>query len=146
MDTTKNYQYENELSFNIEDVKTAIKSILETYKTRFLHSEKDLNDVFSTYNFGEVKCGYLVTLQKIDDNTTKFKMTCSSRTGFEVGMASLEGYTAEFLNILSAKLNGATEEEMQTVVNENNSDSSLSCMSTILTVIIIGCALAILFI
>lgn len=146
MDTTKNYQYENELSFNIEDVKTAIKSILETYKTRFLHSEKDLNDVFSTYNFGEVKCGYLVTLQKIDDNTTKIKMTCSSRAGFEVGMASLEVYTAEFLNILSAKLNGATEEEMQTVINENNSDSSLSCMSTILTVIIIGCALAILFI
>ncbi len=146
MDTTKNYQYENELSFNIEDVKTAIKSILETYKTRFLHSEKDLNDIFWTYKFDEVKCGYLITLQKIDDNTTKIKMTCSSRTGFEVGMASLEGYTAEFLNILSAKLNGATEEEMQTVVNENNSDSSLSCMSTILTVIIIGCALAILFI
>ena len=146
MDTTKNYQYENELSFNIEDVKTAIKSILETYKTRFLHSEKDLNDVFGTYNFGEVKCGYLVTLQKIDDNTTKIKMTCSSRTGFEVGMASLEGYIAEFLNILSAKLTGATDEEMETVVNENNSDSSLSCMSTILTVIIIVCALAILFI
>ena len=146
MDTTKNYQYENELSFNIEDVKTAIKSILETYKTRFLHSEKDLNDAFSTYNFSEVKCGYLVTLQKIDDNTTKIKMTCSSRTGFEVGMASLEGYTAEFLNILSAKLTGATDEEMQTIVNENNSDSSLSCMSTILTVIIIGCTLAILFI
>ena len=35
---------------------------------------------------------------------------------------------------------------MQTVVNENNSDSSLSCMSTILTIVIIGCALAILFI
>ena len=39
MDTTKNYQYENELNFNIEDVKTAIKSILKTYKTRFLYSD-----------------------------------------------------------------------------------------------------------
>ena len=149
MDTTKNYQYENELSFNIEDVKTAIKSILETYKTRFLHSEKDLNDVFGTYNFGEVKCGYLVTLQKIDDNTTKIKMTCSSRTGFEVGMASLEGYTAEFLNILSAKLTGSTDEEMETVVNENNSDSANAnisgCLSIISIAISIGFVLWIMF-
>lgn len=144
MDTTKSYQYENDLSFNIEDVKTALKSILETNKTRFLHSEKDLNDVFGTYNFGEVKCGYLITLQKIDDNTTKIKMTCSSRTGFEVGMASLEAYAAEFLNILSAKLTGATDEEMETVVNENNSDSTNANISGCLGIISISISIGFL--
>ena len=144
MDTTKNYQYENELSFNIEDVKTALKSILETNKTRFLHSDKDLNDAFCTYKFGEVKCGYLVTLQKINDDTTKIKMTCTSRTGFEVGMASLEAYTAEFLNILGTKLSGASDEEMETVVNENNSDSTNASVSGCLSIISIGVSIGFL--
>lgn len=129
MDTTKNYYYENTLNFNIETIKTAIKSVLEKNKNRFVYSEKDLNDTFNTYNFGEIKCSYLIVFQKIDENTTQIKLTCSSRVGFEVCMSSLEHYTTEFLNILSAKLSGISEEEMQKVLNENNSDAGIANMS-----------------
>ena len=140
------YKYENEIGFALEDVKTALKSILETYKTRFIHEEKDLDDTFGTYRFGEIKCSYMVTLTKASDNSTKLSLTCSPREGsFKPSMASLEGYTKEFLNILSAKLKGTPDEEMSNVVKNNNSDSSLSTISVIITIIAIAIMLAILF-
>jgi hypothetical protein len=121
------YKYENIINFNIDDVKKSIKNILKSNKTRFIHDEKDLNDIFSTYSFGEIKCSYLVALTKVDDNSTKITITCSPRNdGLETSMASLEKYTGELLNIISSKLSGATDEEMVQIINDNNSDGVLS--------------------
>lgn len=64
------YKYENEIPFSIDEVKNALKDILSKNRTRFLHEDKDLNDTFNTYSFGEVKCSYMVSLKKVDDNTT----------------------------------------------------------------------------
>ena len=133
------YKYENEINYNIDTIKEAIKSVLKSNPVRFLHEEKDLNDAFGTYSFGEVKCAYMVTLTKIDDEKTKILINCSSRAGgFEASMASLAGYTKEFIAILSAKLNGASDEEMKEVVKQNNADGSLSCISVIITIIAIA--------
>ena len=86
-----------------------------------------MNDIFGTYSFGEIKCGYLVALTKVDDNSTKIIITCSPRNGgLETSMASLEKYTGELLNIISSKLSGATDEEMVQIINDNNSDGMLS--------------------
>ena len=132
------YKYENEVNYNIDVIKDALKAILKTNPVRFLHEDKDLNDAFGTYSFGEIKCSYMVTLTKIDDDHTKIIINCSSRQGgFEASMASLAGYTKEFLTILTAKLDGASDEEMIEVVQQNNSDSSLSCISVIITIIAI---------
>lgn len=140
------YKYENEIGFNIDVIKTALKEILSKNKTRFIHKEEDLNDTFGTYHFGETKCSYMLTLKKIDDNTTNITINCSSRSGgFNPSMASLEGYTNEFLKILTAKLNGASDEEMKVVVKENDSDSSLSSFSAIITLIIVVAALYLMF-
>lgn len=140
------YKYENEIGFNIEVVKTALKDILSKNKTRFIHKEKDLNDIFGTYHFGEIKCSYMLTLKKIDDNNTNITINCSPRSGgFTPSMASLEGYTNEFLKILTAKLNGASDQEMKVVVKENDSDSSLSSISAIITLITIAVILYLVF-
>jgi len=141
------YKYENEINYNIDTVKDAIKSVLKSNSVRFIHEEKDLNDAFGTYSFGEIKCAYMVTLTKIDEKKTKIFINCSSRKGgFEASMASLAGYTKEFITILSAKLNGASDEEMKEIVKQNNADSSLSCISVIVAIIsiaaIIWCFLA----
>ena len=131
------YKYENEVNYGIDEIKKAIRSILETNKIRFLHEEKDLNDAFGTYHFGEIKCSYMITVTKVDDSRTKISINCSPREGgFKPSMASLEGYTNEFLTILTAKLNGASDEEMTSVVKENNSDSSLASFSVIIGIII----------
>ena len=144
------YKYENEINFSINEVKEAIKAILKANPTRFIHEDKDLNDAFGTYKFGEIKCSYMVSLAKVDDNNTKITITCSERTGgFNPSMASLESYTSEFINILSAKLSGKSDEEMKEVVSENNSDSALanaSCLGTLLTLVGIGIAIAMIFI
>ena len=140
------YKYENEINFNVNDVKNALKEILETNRTRFLHKDKDLNDTFGTYSFGEIKCSYLVTLTKMNDDTTKIVITCSERPGsFHPSMASLESYTSEFLNILSAKLSGTAEEEMKEIVNQNNSDSGLAGCGVICGIVIFILSLAIMF-
>ena len=135
------YKYENNVNYKISEIKDALKSILETYKVRFLHEEKDLNDAFGTYRFGEIKCSYMVTLTQIDENNTKIVINCSSRAGFQASMASLEGYTNEFLAILTAKLSGASDEEMISVVKENNSDGSLSGFAGVMSIIIFIVAL-----
>jgi UDP-N-acetylmuramyl pentapeptide synthase len=133
------YKYENEVNFNIDVIKEALKSILKANPVRFIHEEKDLNDTLGTYSFGEIKCAYMVTLSKIDEDHTKIVINCSSRQGgFEASMASLANYTNEFLAILTAKLDGASEEEMKDVVRHNNSDSSVSCITVIITIIAIA--------
>ena len=81
----------------------------------------------------------MVTLSKIDEDHTKIIINCSSRQGgFEASMASLANYTNEFLAILTDKLGGASEEEMKDVVRHNNSDSSVSCITVIITIIAIA--------
>ena len=136
-----NYRYENQIQFNIEEVKTALKNVLNLNPTRFLHNANDLNDIMLTYRFGEIKCSYVVTLQKIDDTNTKIVISCSERYGFPLSVASLESYVTEFLNILTAKLSGQSDTEVMQVMNNNNSDSNLanttSCMSLIIIVITI---------
>jgi hypothetical protein len=133
------YKYENEINYNIDTIKDAIKSVLKSNPVRFLHEEKDLNDAFGTYSFGEVKCAYMVTLTKIDDEKTKIMINCSAREGsLRPSIASLAGYTNEFITILSAKLNGASDEEMKEIVRQNNSDGNLSCISVIITIITIA--------
>jgi UDP-N-acetylmuramyl pentapeptide synthase len=140
------FKYENVVNFNIDEIKTALKSILEANKTRFLHEDKDLNDDFGSYHFGEIKCSYMVTLNKVDESSTKITVNCSPRHGgFQASMASLENYTNEFLAILTAKLKGASDEEMASVVKQNNSDSSLASSSIIITIIIIVASLFFIF-
>ncbi len=141
------YKHESQISANIEDVKNALKDILKLNPTRFLHNEKDLNDMLMTYSFGEVKCAYIVTLQKIDDNTTKIIIDCSERYGgLDISVASLQSYVIEFLNILSARLNGADDTTMLTVMKNNNSDSILtSCSVYIIIIAIIATILILLF-
>ena len=46
------YKYENEVNFNIDVIKEALKSILKANPVRFIHEEKDLNDTLGTYSFG----------------------------------------------------------------------------------------------
>ena len=76
---------------------------------------------------------------QIADCRSQVIINCSSKQGgFEASMASLANYTNEFLAILTAKLDGASEEEMKDVVERNNSDSSLSCISVIITIIAIA--------
>ena len=130
------YKYENEIDFSINDVKNAIKDILEKNRVRFLHKEKDINDVFNTYKFDEIKCSYNITLIKVSENSTKITLTCSERGGgFTPTMASLESYVSEFMNILSKKLSGATDEEMKKALKENNSDGTASDIASIAEVI-----------
>lgn len=140
------YKFENEINFNVDVVKEALKSVLVSNPIRFMHEAKDLNDTFGTYSFGEIKCSYMVTLTKIDEDKTKLVVTCSSRQGgFEASMASLANYTNEFLAILTAKLNGASDEEMKTVLKQNSSDNSLSGISVLITIISIIAIIYFLF-
>ena len=130
------YKYENEIDFSINDVKNAIKDILEKNRVRFLHKEKDINDIFNTYKFDEIKCSYNITLIKVSENSTKIILTCSERGGgFKPTMASLESYASEFINILSKKLSSATDEEMKKALKENNSDSTASDIASIVEII-----------
>ena len=140
------YKFENEINFNVDVVKDALKSVLAFNPTRFLYETKDLNDTFGTYSFGEIKCAYMVTLSKLDEGKTRIVVTCSSRQGgFEASMASLASYTNDFLAILTAKLNGASDEEMKTVLKQNSSDNSLSGISVLITIISIIAIIYFLF-
>ena len=143
------YKYENEIDFSINDVKNAIKDILEKNRVRFLHKEKDINDVFNTYKFDEIKCSYNITLIKASENSTKITLTCSERGGgFNATMASLESYASEFMNILSKKLSGATDEEMKKALKENNSDgtaSDIASIAEVISFIVAGFVLYLLF-
>ena len=60
------YKHECQVTVNVDNVKNALKDVLNLNPTRFLYDEKDLNDLMLTYSFGELKCAYVVTLQKID--------------------------------------------------------------------------------
>lgn len=141
------YKHECQVFTNVNNVKNAIKDILNLNPTRFLYDKKDLNDLMLTYSFGEVKCAYIVTLQKIDENTTKIIIDCSERTGgLNLSVASLQSYVTEFLNILSARLNGTNDEEILEVMENNNSDSTITNFSVLIAIITIIIALIILFI
>jgi hypothetical protein len=41
------YKYENEVNFNIDVIKDALKSILKANPVRFMHEEKDINDTLT---------------------------------------------------------------------------------------------------
>ena len=140
------YYFNQEINYSIESVKSAMKYILSKYATRFLHSEEDINETFNTYRFGEIKCSYLVSLEKVDENHTKVSLTCSPREGgFQPSPASIESYASEFLNILSARLEGKTGTELHNIVKKNNSDSTLSGLSAIISFILLALALAWIF-
>ena len=63
-------------------------------------------------------------------------------------MASLESYASEFMNILSKKLSGATDEEMKKALKENNSDgtaSDIASIAEVISFIVAGFVLYLLF-
>ena len=141
------YKHECQVTVNVDNVKNALKDVLNLNPTRFLYNEKDLNDLMLTYSFGELKCAYVVTLQKIDENNTKIVIDCSERTGgLNLSVASLQSYVTEFLNILSARLDGKSDEEILTVMENNNSDSNLANFSAYVTLVTIIIIFIILFI
>lgn len=141
------YKHECQVTVNVDNVKNALKDVLNLNPTRFLYDEKDLNDLMLTYSFGELKCAYVVTLQKIDENNTKIVIDCSERTGgLNLSVASLQSYVTEFLNILSARLDGKSDEEILTVMENNNSDSNLANFSAYVTLVTIIIIFIILFI
>ena len=140
------YKHECQVAVNVDNVKNALKDILNLNPTRFLHDKKDLNDLMLTYSFGELKCAYVVTLQKIDENNTKIVIDCSERTGgLNLSVASLQSYVAEFLNILSARLDGKSDEEILGVMENNNSDSNIANFSAYVTLVTIIIIFIILF-
>ena len=141
------YKHECQVTVNVDNVKNALKDVLNLNPTRFLYDKKDLNDLMLTYSFGELKCAYVVTLQKIDENNTKIVIDCSERTGgLNLSVASLQSYVTEFLNILSARLDGKSDEEILTVMENNNSDSNLANFSAYVTLVTIIIIFIILFI
>lgn len=129
------YKHECQVIANIDNVKNALKDILKLNPTRFICDKNGINDLMLTYSFGELKCAYVVTLQKIDENTTKIIIDCSERYGgLNLSVASLQLYVTELLNILSARLNGASDEEILGVMKNNNSDSAVSGCGVFITI------------
>ena len=148
MHTDHIYTYENEINFNIDEVKDAVKFVLTRYGRRYniyrFNMDKAFNDVFNTYSFNENNSSYVLVLTKIDENTTKIVIKTSPVahvSGYEL-IEVMEKCTMDFINILSTQLSGVSEIMLDMVEEENNTEWQNTKAGAYMGLIIMGiCAL-----
>jgi hypothetical protein len=132
-----------ELPYSAEVVKNAIRAILQEYSPKyFSYKESGINNETGTYNFTRTKWSnvpnFLVTVTERGEEKTSITINCSSDL-YTTSPSSLQTDTTEIINILSEKLKGATDEEMQEVIKKNSSGNGIGgCAWTSCLLIFLG--------
>lgn len=122
------------VKYPIEVVKDAIDSLLKKYPQYFLVKKNGVNAALGTYLFDRPKGIDTPTirlmLSSIDELNTAIEINCSSDTA-TTSSSNYQVAISEVQNILVAKLNGKTDDEMLAIIKDNNSGNGfIGCVKT----------------
>lgn len=146
IDNRDTFYYNTTIERNIDVVDNAIKECIQLICKSY---EYNFNDVLHNYSFSRSQYTYLVSTTE-KENHTLLNISCKAKEGvFSMQkIANAQEVTNEFLNILSAKLNNVTPEQMEDVVKKNSSDTPInnSCCAIgcciVLVILILFCMIS----
>ena len=134
------------VGFPLEKVKEAVTFLLNNYSQYFIAKKNGINNDLGTYIFDRPKGidtpTIRITLSSISDNQTKVDINCSSQS-MTTSSADYQLAITEVQNILAAKLNGKSDQEILEVLKMNNSGNGvwgcikgIGCLVVIVVMII----------
>ena len=108
--------------FPLDKVKEAVSFLLKTYPQYIIAKKNGINNDLGTYIFDRPKGidtpTMRITLSAIGDNQTHVDMSCTSQS-MTASSADYQVAITEVQNILMAKLNGKSEQEILEVLKKN---------------------------
>ena len=115
--------------------------MLKTYPQYFIAKKNGINNDLGTYLFDRPKGvdtpTIRITLSAINDNQTKLDINCTSQS-MTASSADYQVAITEVQNIIMAKLNEKSEQEILEVLKKNNSGNGVwGCIKNIGCVVII---------
>ncbi len=129
------------IDFPLVKVKEAVSFLLKTYPQYFIAKKNGINNDLGTYLFDRPKGvdtpTIRITLSAINDNQTKLDINCTSQS-MTASSADYQVAITEVQNIIMAKLNEKSEQEILEVLKKNNSGNGVwGCIKNIGCVVII---------
>lgn len=130
------------IDFPLDKVKEAVSFLLKTYPQYFIAKKNGINNDLGTYIFDRPKGidtpTMRITLSALDDKRTKVDINCTSQS-MTSSSADYQVAITEVQNILMAKLNRKSEQEILEVLKNNNSGNGVwGCIKSIGCVVIIA--------
>lgn len=137
------------VDFPLEKVKEAVSFLLNKYPQYFIAKKNGINNDLGTYIFDRPKGidtpTMRITLSAISDNQTKVDINCSSQS-MTASSADYQVAITEVQNILAAKLNGKSDQEILEVLKKNNSGNGVwGCIKSIGCVVIVAIIIIYIF-
>lgn len=129
------------IHFPLNEVKGAIRSLLATFPQYFIRKKNSTNEELGTYVFDRPKGvdtpTIRLTVSTVNEEDTNIEIQCSSNSF--TATSDLQIAVAEVQNILMAKLNGKSDDEIKKVIKKNNSGNGvLGCFKSIGCLIVCG--------
>lgn len=111
------------IDFSIDQVKSAIMTLFEKFPSKYMLRKNDINEVFNTYHFPVSNnlnpAIFDITLEAIDLNKTKIKVTVTNVGGSISSNSVLSGMLSDYLLVLSKVLSGDNMESIKETVKNS---------------------------
>lgn len=111
------------IDFPIDKVKIAVMDMFKLFPNKYLLRKNDINEIFNTYHFAisnVVNPGIVdMTLEKVDENKTKIKLTVTNPYGSTSSNSILAGVASDYLLVLGKVLSGENIEDIKETVKNS---------------------------